>query len=283
MKKSRSLVVLASTAFLASALSACSSSGSDDVASNCKPVYTYPTITKGVLTVAAVQQLPGINVDPNTGKMEGLDATLLTDFAAKSCLKLDVQPLAGPAAVAAMTEGKADLAAGGWYKTPERAKVLGQSTTIWYDQVGLVSKDGIDSVEGLRGKKVGLVGGSIFEAPATQALGKGSIVTYQSIDAIFKDLEAGRIDAAFGAGATLSIQLKNRTAGGLQLKLLAFDKAYPELTTPGEPNYPYTKSNTALGTAIDSFVEQARKDGRVKEGLAKFGITSPEAITGPQK
>lgn len=182
-----------------------------------------------------------------------------------------------------MTEGKADVAAGGWYKTKERAKVLGQSTTVWYDQVGLVSKDGLSSIDDLKGKKVGLVGGSIFEAPATEALGKNSIVGYQSIDAIFKDLAAGRLDAAFGASATLSVQLKDRGSNDLTLERLPIDTNYPELTTPGEPNYPYTKSNKDLGKALDAFVEQAREDGTVKDGLAKYGITDPAALEGPTK
>lgn len=285
MKKTlRTIHALGAAAALLLTASACANnSGAAAVPSDCKPAAQFGTVVHGTLTVAAVQQLPGINVDVNTGKTTGLDSVLLTKFAQQNCLKLDVKPLAGAAAVAALTDGKADIGGGGWYKTDARGKVLGQSTTLWYDQPAIVSLDGAASIEALKGKKVGVVGGSLFEAPLGQAIGAGNVVSYQSMDAIFKDLQAKRIDAAMGAGATLTIQVTDRHDQSLKVADLPLDPAYPALTTPGEPNYPYTKSNTALGKALDDFIAQAKQQGLIKNSLAQYGITSQAALEGPSK
>ncbi len=276
--------VVAAAVTLAGGLTACGSStdaASSSPAADCQPVAKFDTIVPGTLTVAAVQQLPGIDIDVTTGETTGLDSVLLPKFAEQNCLQIDFQALAGPAAVAAMTEGKADVGGGGWYRTEQRGEVMGQTQPIWYDQVGIVSPSGFASIEELQDKRVGVVGGSLFEKPLAEAIGTGNVVTYQSIDAIFEDIAAGRIDAGMGAGATLTIQVRDRQLD-LKVGLLDPDPAYPQLTAPGEPNYPTTKSNTALGQALDAFVGEARSSGLVKDTLAEYGVTSEFAITGPQ-
>ncbi|MGJ0184128.1 substrate-binding periplasmic protein [Corynebacterium glyciniphilum] len=279
----RAVGVLAATAALAAAsLTACSDD-SDGIADDCSPAAEFTTVASGTLTVAAVQQLPGIDINPNTKDMTGLDAVLLKDFATDNCLSLDIQPLPGPSAVASLTENKADIGGGGWYKTPERAAQLRQSETLWYDQAGIVSTTGLDSIEALKGKKVGVVGGSLFEKPLGSLLGADNVSSYQSMDQIFNDLESGRIDAALGAGATLTIQLSDRGSDELGVEVLELDPAHADLTTPGEVNYPSTKNNDALGAALDAFITDAREDGRIRDTLAEYEITSDTALEGPTK
>ncbi len=266
-------------------LSACASADTgttDAPAADCVPAAEFDTVTAGKLTVAGIQQLPGLDVDPVSKEVRGLDSVLLVGFAEENCLEVDFQPLPGPAAMAAMTEGKADIGGGGWYRTPARGEVMGQTDPIWYDQLAVFSKGEIASVDELKGKKVGIVGGSVFEAPLTEALGVDGVALYQSIDAVFEDVIAGRIDAGMGAGATTTIQVKDR---GLDLvvSILAPDPAYAVLTAPGEPNYPFTKTNTALGDALNAYVQAARADGTVERELASYGVTGDIAINGPQQ
>lgn len=279
----KKVAAVALAAGLTLTATACGSDSTGNAAGECTPVAEFDTTVTGTLTVAAIQQLPGIDVDVNTGKATGLDSVLLTSFAEQNCLKLDIQPLPGPAAVAAMTEGKADVAGGGWYKTAARGEVLGQSTTLWYDQVGIVAKEPVESIGQLQGRTVGVVGGSLFEKPLVDVVGADSVKAYQSIDQIFKDLEAGRIDAAMGAGATLTIQVADRGNDELRVSVLGADSAYPELTTPGEPNYPFTKTNTALGDALNAFIEESKESGIIAKTLAEYGITSEVALNGPEK
>ncbi len=266
-------------------LTACASSDTgttDAPAADCVPAAEFDTVAAGKLTVAGIQQLPGLDVDPVSKEVRGLDSVLLVGFAEENCLEVDFQPLPGPAAMAAMTEGKADIGGGGWYRTPARSEVMGQTDPIWYDQLAVFSKSEIASVDELKGKKVGIVGGSVFEAPLTEALGADGVALYQSIDAVFEDVIAGRIDAGMGAGATTTIQVKDRDLD-LVVSILAPDPAYAVLTAPGEPNYPFTKTNTALGEALNAYVQAARADGTVERELATYGVTGDIAINGPKQ
>lgn len=284
-KPLKPLALAGAIALAGMTLTACANSSdaaTDAPAADCVPVAEFDTVNSGKLTVAGIQQLPGLDIDPVSKDVQGLDSVLLVGFAEENCLEVDFQPLPGPAAMAAMTEGKADIGGGGWYRTAARGEVMGQTDPIWYDQLAVFSKNKIASVDELKGKKVGIVGGSVFEAPLTEALGADGVALYQSIDAVFEDVIAGRIDAGMGAGATTTIQVKDR---GLDLvvSILAPDSAYAVLTAPGEPNYPFTKTNTALGEALNAYVQAAREDGTVEAELAKYGVTGDIALNGPQQ
>lgn len=101
-------------------------------------------------------------------------------------------------------------------------KVVEQSDTIWYDSPGIVSTDGYDSIEQLNCKKVGVVGGSLFEAPIKAAIGSSSVSVFHSIDAVFQELDSGRIDAGPGSGAVLTHQKTARNAD-VKVELLDVD------------------------------------------------------------
>lgn len=286
-KPMKPLVITSAFAATMLALTACAGGGSangekDELSAECVPVAEFETVAPGKLTIAGIQQLPGLDVDPVTQEIGGLDGVLLVGFAEENCLEADFQPMPGPAAMAAMTEGKADVGGGGWYRTPARGEVLGQTDPIWFDQPAVFAKNKVSSVRDLKGKKVGIVGGSVFEAPLSEAIGAENVALYQSIDSIFEDVIAGRIDAGIGAGATTTIQVNDR---GLDLvvSVLAPDSEFAVLTAPGEPNYPFTKSNTALGEALNAYVEAARKDGTVERILAEYGVTGDVAINGPEQ
>ncbi|PBC51510.1 ABC transporter substrate-binding protein [Rhodococcus sp. ACPA1] len=276
----KSLLSAGAACALLLTVTACGGAGTSAIDENCQPAWEFATVKPGELVVGAVQQLPSIDVSP-TGDAEGIDSVLLPAFAEQACLNITWEPLAGPAAVAALTEGRVDVGGGGWYKTPARGEVVGQSTTTWFDSPALVSTEGYDDLESLQGKKVGVVGGSLFESPIKKAFGDANVSVFQSIDAVFQELDSGRIAAGMGSGAVLTHQVDSRHSDA-DVALLAPDPRYPELTTPGEPNYPYTKTNTQLGAALDAFIATAREDGTLKKALEDNGLTETSYFTGPQ-
>lgn len=290
LKSSRLRPIAIAGAFAASllVLTACSADGgngggSTAPAEDCVPQWEFDTVVEGKLTVAGIQQLPGLDLNVTTGEMRGLDSVLLVGFAEANCLVLDVQPMPGPAAMAALTEGKADIGGGGWYATPARGEVLGQTDPLWYDQRGVIAPQAYETIDDLKGLKIGIVGGSVFEGPLGQAIGVDNVVLYQSIDAVLQDLIDGRIDAAMAAGATATIQVAERGLDQMTVSIIQPDAQYEELTAPGLVNYPHTKSNTALGEALNEYIAQARADGIIADTLAEFGITGDVALNGPQQ
>lgn len=260
-------------------LSACSSDSSDPVADDCKPVAKFDTIVPNKLTVTAVQEAPSIEVDPSTKKVGGMDGTLLGGFAKENCLELDIQVVAGPAAIAAMTENKADVGGGGWSKSPERAEVMGLSETTYWGPLAIVSTTGVEDIPSLKGLKVGVVGGSASEAPAIEAFGASNVKSYQSHDVMLNDIEAGRLDAGLSEGPVAAVTLAKR-GGELVSKTVAKDANYEALTYVSEQGYVYQKNNAELGAALDAFVLKAREKGMIADALAKFGITDKIVLTG---
>lgn len=278
MKFSQSAAAYAAACAVILALTGCASSGAGGESEaetpnqSCEPRWEFETIVPGTLTIAAVQQMPATDINPTTGELSGLDTVLLEEFTALNCLKADWQPMSGVALGAALTEGVADVGAGGVFRSEKRGEVFGQTTPTWLDSLGVLAKDPIKSPEDLQGKKVGLIGGAFFEAELIELIGQENVIPFQAIDGAIEDLLAGRIDAVYNSGGVLTYLKELRGLDDFSVSLMKFDEAYPVLTAPGEPNIPFTKTNTALGTALDQFLAEKHEDGTIVDTLAGLGI-----------
>ncbi|MFT4043116.1 MAG: transporter substrate-binding domain-containing protein [Gordonia sp. (in: high G+C Gram-positive bacteria)] len=281
MKYRRTTIATLLTATVISSLSGCTSTdSSSSPASGCTPEWTFPTIHHGALTVATVDSLPYVEVEPGSNEAKGIDSDLLTNFAKRACLKVDFKSLGGPAAVAAMTQGTADVAAGGWYSTPERGKKIGQTDPVWYDYNAIASKEKLSTIDALKGKTVGVVAGSLYVQPLAAVIGDAKVKQYQTMDAVLRDISAGRLDAGLGTSSELGYQVHQRADSGITVTPVPEDAHYTTLTQRGMVNFPYTKSNSKLGDALQNFIAATRKDGTVAGVLTKYGITNPKNITG---
>lgn len=271
MPKKGTVVALVASGALATSLTACTQSSTNSSPTDCDPEWSFETNQPGKLIVASVGTLPYVDIQPGSSEAEGIDGSFYTDFAERACLTVEFRSLGGPAAVAAMTEGQADVAAGGWYATPERAESIGQTSPVWFNYNGIVSSDELDSVESLQGKNIGVVGGSVYVAPLEEAVGDNRVKQYQTADAILQDLKAGRIDAGVGTAVEMGYQVQARNETGLTVVPLEQDEEYPELTTGGEVNFPHTKDNAELGQALEDFIQKIQGDGTVEAVLAEYG------------
>jgi polar amino acid transport system substrate-binding protein len=244
------------------------------ISKDCKPKWQFDTIHEGVLTVVAVNNPPTIQIDPDTNKAEGVDADVLPKFAKVNCLDIKWLPLSGAAGVAAMTEGKGDIGSGGWGITEERGKVIGQMhTPTFWNGASVLSKKPIDTMDGLKGSTVGVEGGSLYQEPVTKFLGKDDVRVYQSVDAEIADLKAGRIDAVVSQAIQTRYQAEKRDMlNDFHFAVLKPDQRFPALTELHGSNYPYTKSNKALGSAIEEFVAEMKKSGEFQKILRAHGF-----------
>jgi polar amino acid transport system substrate-binding protein len=276
-KKTAIFAALGATAALV--LTGCTQPTTSEANQNCQPEWTFETIEKGKLIIAAVGTLPYVDIKPGSSEAGGIDGKFYTDFAKRACLTPEFRSLGGPAAVAAMTEKQADVAAGGWYATDERGESIGQTSPVWFNFNGIVSPSGLDSIDQLKDKTVGVVGGSVYVAPLEKAIGGDHVRQYQNADAILQDLKAGRIGAGVGTAVEMGYQVKARGESGLQVIPLKEDPNYPELTQGGQVNFPHTKDNTDLGKALADFITKIQKDGTVEEILTEYGADDPKYTT----
>jgi len=243
-------------------------------ASSCTPKWTFSTLQKGVLSVAGVNNPPQLNIDPNTGKATGIDPDLLNKFAQLSCLTVKWNRLTGAAAVAGMSAGKMDVGAGGWGKTPERGKVMGQlNTVVYYVPTAILSNKGIDTIAKMAGKQIGVEGGSLYQTELQKIFSSSDVHVYQTVDAEVQDLVTGRIQAAFGDSIQMSTAAKTHNLPSSDLYPQKPDSKYPTLTAETRGNYPYTKGNTALGNALNQFIVEERASGDLKKIFLKWGLS----------
>lgn len=278
IKKTAILAALGVSAALV--LTGCTESGAPSAASqDCQPEWKFQTVEEGKLIIAAVGTLPYVDIKPGSTEAGGIDGTFYSDFAKRACLTPEFRSLGGPAATAAITEMQADLAAGGWYATEERAESIGQTSPVWFNYNGIVSTSGLDSIDKLKDQTVGVVGGSVYVAPLERAIGADRVRQYQNADAILQDLKAGRLGAGVGTAVEMGYQVTARKESGLQVIPLQEDPNYPELTKGGQVNFPHTKGNAELGAALEDFITKIQGDGTVKEVLAEFGADDPKYTT----
>ena len=188
-----------------------------------------------------------------------------------------IQPAAG--VIESVQSGRADVAAGGWYISPERAKVVGQTAPNYSDPPMLVSKSGSARIEDFKGKRIGTTQGYLWEAHFKKFAGDDGKL-YQSPDAVFADLVAGRLDAALMAVNEAGYRLKQKPGTGLEGAIMEPSDAIAASKRPSVTNFPHTKDKAALTEALNKEIESMRSSGLTAKILEKYGL-DPAAATPP--
>ena len=235
----------------------------------CKPKISLPTMKKGVLTVAAPQYPPLFTYE--NGKAAGVDGEILNILAKQACVSLDVRidPAAG--VIESVQAGRADVAAGGWYITPDRAEVVDMTEPVYSDPPVLVSKDGVSRIADLKGKTVGTTQGYLWVEDLQKYMGDGAKL-YQSPDAVFQDVANGRVDAGLMAVAEATYRLEQNPDTGLKSALMEPDPAIDASVRPSVTNFPHTKGKTEMTKVLNKLISELRESGKLAEILKRNGI-----------
>lgn len=261
-----------------SLLTACSDSGADAVAEDCTPDHEFSTIEDGTLTVATYDFRPHMAVEGDT--LSGVEGDLLAEFAKRECLTITPQVAGGAgAAVPSVETGRADLAAGDWWRTKDRAKIVSLSAPVYLDQGALVSVDGYQTIAELEGHKIGSVVGNLWNDQFADVFGDDFAV-YQDPEAVFNDLAAGRIDAVIDSVGATTARFESKPIEGAEIVPLEADPRIPVTASPGQLNWPTSKDNPELTAALDEQIEAMREDGTIAEMLEKYGLDASAAEVG---
>ena len=248
------------------------------VAQDCKPAHTIDTlVSKGKLT-AAIYEYPPFAIT-NGGQIGGVDGEILKNIAAMECLTFAPVVVDPAATIQYVLAGRADIAAGDWYRTAERAKVLGMSAPTYLDQMGIYSKDGVSTVAAMIGKRVGTVSGFLWVAELQKLLG-ANLKLYPNPVALAQDLQAGRIEIGVDSYGTGAYAQKKGGYPGITIKVAEPDQRVQASIQSAQANLPYTKTNTSLGAAMDADIEAMHKDGKIAGYLKSFGLDPSGADTG---
>ncbi len=247
-------------------------------AADCKPAHTFPTVAAGKLTVA-VYEYPPFTTGTAGGDIGGIDSEIAKKIAAENCLAVAPVVVDPAATIQYVLTGKADVAAGDWYRTQLRAKVLDISAPTYLDQMGIYSKDGVDTVAALVGRKVGTVSGFNW-VPELQKLLGASLRLYPNPVALAQDLDAGRVDVGVDSYATGVYAQKKGSYNGIKILVSKPDPRVQTTIEPAQSGLLYTKGNAALGAAMDDGVNKLHADGTIAALLKDAGLDPSGADVG---
>ena len=260
-------------------LSACGSNGSQATAAaaGCTAQHQFTTIKPGVLSVA-LTNTPPYSFEQN-GKLAGIDSEIVTDFAAKECLKVEYAPYTYATAVPAVQQGRVDVAIGGFYRTEARAKVVRLSAPAYLDELTVISKDGISSVDGLLGKKLGTVEGYLW-VDALKKLPNTETRTYPDSLSLAQDVKSKRIDVGLDGYGAAAASTKGTD---YKIEVLKPDNRVPATVEPSQTSLLINPANAQLGDAMDKTISAMQSDGRLVKILANNGLPASAAKVGPAR
>ena len=266
-----------SSSSTAASTTAAASNGASSAA--CKAAHKVTTVTPGQLTVAAYEAPPYIGVTGSTPT--GADGEILAKIAAMECLKVHAMDLQIAGVIPAITTGRADVAAGDWYATTLRAKQVGQPGPAYLDQMAIVSKNGLKTIEQLAGKRVGTLQGDLWDTQLGKAVGSG-FKLYQTEQGAYLDLKDGRLDAVVDTYVSSGAELKLTPVAGAKAYVPPADPAVGASAKPAQNAYPTNIHNTALVAAINADLATLRASGALKQILVANGFPASALNTGPR-
>jgi polar amino acid transport system substrate-binding protein len=244
--------------------------GSATALADCKPTHTFDTLEKGVLKVATYVFPPYAIPGPDAS-IGGVEGDILTGFAAKECLTVRATTVDTAAVVQSVITRRADVGIGDWYRTAERAKVLGLSAPTFLDVMGIISKDNLSRIDQLEGKRVGTVQGYLWVADLKKVLGD-NLVLYPNPVAMAQDLASGRLDVATDSFAVAKTAQQKGAYPGASINVAAGDPRVKASQQPGQAAILFAKQNDALGQALSAYIEQLHRDGGLRKIVAGYGL-----------
>ena len=275
MSRQRKAALVASLFIAGMALSSCSDSPSADtegtVNSDCTPAHEFDTIEDGVLKVATPELAPFSAY--NNGSPEGIDVEIVEAIADLECLTPEYIAIEYSGAVPAVQSGRADIAIGDYYRTSSRAEIVGLSDPMYFDGMGIISKDGVTDLSEILERKVGTVDGYLWVADMKELLGSDMKI-YKSNVEMWADLEAGRIE--IGIDSIPVSELVATSKSGWEIASIAPDERVGASVKPAQSGLPFTKENAGLETALNEDIATLRDNGTLADIFTQFGVDPAE-------
>lgn len=263
-------------------MSACGSdkaseSGSEAEGAECTPAHDISTIDEGFLTVAAYAYPPFSDFDGDA--LAGAEGEIITRIAEMECLEIKVVKGDASAMIASITSGRADTTIGSWYRTAEREEVVNLSSPVIADRLTLVSAEGVGTIEGLKGKKVGSILGFLWNEDLAGVVGD-DLNLYETGQAMYSDLKSGRIDVIVDTFPSAQAVLETTPIEGLQFIAPPADPVVVSTQKPGQSNFPTNKDNPDLAAAFDDDIASLRESGELEQIVVANGFQAEAADPG---
>ncbi len=220
---------------------------------------------RGTLRIAMEGTYPPFNFkDPKTGELAGYDVDVARLLASKLGLKPAFVTTEWAAILAGLGAGKYDAIVSQVGITPKRLEAFDFSEPYTYSSPQLiVRKDEratYATLAALKGKKLGVGQGSVFEQQAKAVPGI-DVRSYPAAPENLQDLAVGRIDAALNDSLMVAYLLSNS-----KLPI----KAGARVGNVERMGIPFQKGNPQFKAAVNKALADAAADGSLKSISVKW-------------
>lgn len=221
--------------------------------------------SRGTLKVALEGNYPPFNFkDAKTGELTGFEVDVARLLAAKMGVKPEFTTTEWSGILAGLSAGKYDVIINQVGITDARQKAFDFSEPYTLSSAQLIvrkdEKRQFNSLDDLKGKKLGLGQGTNFEQKAKSVPGI-DVRTYPGAPEYLSDLASGRLDAALNSSLLVGYLLKS---SNLPLKGGA------PIGGVDSMGIPFQKGNPQFKAALNKALAEIQKDGSFRQTSVKW-------------
>ena len=229
---------------------------------------------RGSLRIAMEGTYPPFNFkDQKSGQLSGYDVDVGRLIAARMGLKPEFVATEWSAILAGLGAGKYDVIVSQVGITPQRQRAFDFSAPYTYSSPQLIVRRNETAsyaiLDSLKGKKLGVGQGSIFEQQAKAVPGI-TVKSYPAAPENLQDLASGRIDAALNDSLMVAYLLKN---SALPVK------AGARVGKVEQMGIPFARNNPQFKAALDKALAEIAADGSLKAASIKWFGTDVSRAT----
>ena len=220
---------------------------------------------RGSLKIAMEGTYPPFNFkDQKSGQLAGYDVEVATLLAKRMGLKPEFVTTEWSAILAGLAAGRYDVIISQVGINPKRELAFDFSIPYTYSSPQLIVRKGdtarYTSLADLKGKKVGVGQGSVFEQQAKAVPGI-TVKSYPAAPENLQDLAFGRVDAALNDSLMVAYLLSNS-----KLPI----KAGARVGNVERMGIPFQKGNPPFKAAVNKALAEAAADGSLKKISVKW-------------
>lgn len=278
MKNTKRLLLLLAVLAAAILLAACGSKETSNEAaasSENKEQNAWQRIEEAGKIVVGTEGLyyPITYHDETTKELTGYDVEVARALGEKLGLEVEFKEMEFDGLLPALRNGQIDIAANDFSITDERKEKFDFTIPVKHSYGSAIVREsdnsGIESVEDLKGKKVG---GSATSNYSKFAQEQGAeVIVYTGSDTVLPEIVNGRVDATLNDYLVLMRSLEQYDKPGLKLaEGVKFSFSSSAIVMP--------KDSPELKEKLDAALEELLADGTLKEISTKFlgaDVTQP--------
>lgn len=217
------------------------------------------------------------------GSWAGFDVDIIEGFAEAVGAELVIEEQPFDATIAAVSSRRAAVTIGVNYSAKREEVIDFTRAYVYYlDVIGVRADDPLvdePTLEGLDGKKIGVVSGS-FQAETAKKIEGAEVVTFSDTSDLALAVAQGRVDAMINVNTTVSSLEADPDSNIAYLGPVPEEVAADEISLRGHFGVPRDEFAASYVEAFNEYIKEIQCDGTLAEILAKYDLTQPEYTEG---